>query len=86
MVMSLSGPCVVEGSPAGEEVLTEDGPGFWGLTDCKHLSKTAHVQMFLWCASKIDHSACDAKNTLYILYLQCSLDWLVRCGRYSRSL
>lgn len=72
MVMSLSGPCVVEGSPAGEEVLTEDGPGFWGLTDCKHLSKTAHVQMFLWCASKI---ILPVMQRIHSISFTCSAHW-----------
>lgn len=42
MVMSLSGPCVSEGSPAGREVLEEVVSG--GLTDWRHLRKTAEMQ------------------------------------------
>lgn len=44
VVMSLSGPCVSKGSPAGWDVLEEVVSGCWGLTDRRHLRKTTQMQ------------------------------------------
>ncbi len=71
MVMSLSGPCVSEGSSAERDVLEEVVSGCWGSTDWRHLRETARVQMLCKCISQILNRFLYKHGQSYIKGVQC---------------